>query len=184
MHQTVVPENDSLTGDPCPVTALVPVGLPGAGCTTVAELAADIGIPVINQMGVATPAQPLAKATYEPPHVVCVDNVTTQDGLEWVEDMDAVEDTLVVRVRVGDDAERRRRLAEHLLETMRSGGIRHENMIEAQEYIDHRESLEVDPPDHHLTLYNGSDVETTDIIVRLDELTSILAPNCGCEGEA
>lgn len=162
----------------CPVTALCLTGKPGAGCTTIGGFCSEIGIPELEPDAETVPEQALQCR----PHCVWVDDVTAGtdvDGL--VERVAGLDQALIIRVRVDDDLRFERLLDREL---SRQGTDDRTNLTpdELERVRDDLRNSAHDPPHPrpHVSIHNGPGADPTGMIVRMDELSSIVCPDCDC----
>lgn len=182
MHTTTTPENyGRVDVCECPVTAIVPVGLPGAGCSTICSHLSDIGVPGTDIT--ASPDefdQTITTAIEQIPHCFWVDNVTNTEHLQYLEDRYDVDAVFPVRILVPNSEVRKRRYLEREILFQENGPVSETKLDSVRDEMENREELESPVPSYDLEIVNDVETCSTELIVRLDNVVETLTVGCKC----
>lgn len=165
-------------------TAIVLVGAPASGKTTIRDLFADHGAIGCDLLTESDPdgsfvaddwkqrvTEALAGAAEKRPHVACIEGATSEDHINAI----AVksDQTLVVRVLVPNREQRLSRY--HQREVDNGIVVSGEDVVKTETNALYRESKERPYPEHDVTIVNDDNTSTAEISNRCATIVSLLS---------
>ena len=169
---------------PSSVTALVFVGPPASGKSTLRALCEDAGavgcdLEQFHEHGAVVSDRyrdaiedAVARAADTEIGVCCIEGAVIDDEIEAVRE--AASDVLVVRVRVSNTADRMARYIERELDIATNETIAESERDMARNYGFAREAVEQPYPEHDVSIHNSDETQATELLVRIRRLLSVV----------
>lgn len=182
-HPVTTPNSSS------PVTALVLVGPPASGKSTLRALCEDAGavgcdLEQFHEHGAVVSdryrdaiADAVARAANTEIGVCCIEGAVIDDEIEAARE--AASEVLVVRVRVSNTADRMARYIERELDIATNETIAESERDMARNYGFAREAVEQPYPEHDVSIHNSDETQTTELLARIRRLLTVVG-NSDC----
>ena len=171
------------------VTALVFVGPPASGKSTLRALCEDAGavgcdLEQFHEHGAVAYdgyrdaiASTVEKATRTSLQVCCIEGAVIDDEVAAVRE--EASETLVIRVRVTDTADRMARYIRRELNTTTNEAIAESDRDVARNYGFAREAVEQPYPEHDVSIHNSDETQTSELLARIRRLLTVVG-NSDC----
>lgn len=165
--------------------AIVLVGSPASGKTTLRNLFSDHGVVGCNlitpdengELSVdddwrALIGKTFSDASNEAPHVACIEGATSEQHISYIEEN--VDETLVIRVHVPDTEER---IARHREREVGANNdvLTDAEIVEIETEALRRERTEMPYPEHDVTIINDDATSTAELSNRCASIVSLLS---------
>jgi len=177
--QTVMPRV-TVNSDNSSVTALVLVGLPASGKTTVREVLSDAGVEGIDvsedshRVSDVSTLIPLVKDKDDVPNILCVEGVTDEAQVKQIQNQ--VSEVCVVRVSAGQP-DRLRRLVQRDVFTNDPevpDTVSEETVADVITAVRSETSPDTPYPGHDIRFHNSNDVRSGELIERVTLLLDVV----------
>lgn len=177
----------SISEDP-KVTAIVLVGPPASGKTTVRQLISDYDVVgcdldshhedgrVVDDGWINKIEDVVRYAEQTKPYVCCVEGAITDEQVDAVREKTA--GTLVIRVEAPDRPERVQRYISREIDELEEDDdtpISEEAVAALRSGIAGRHQVEAPYPKHAVSIYNSDDVSTTELSDRCGEIVGVVS---------